>query len=204
MERLESSFTYFGHKYWGSKDRLRLMLAYQHGADLMTISRIVNRSPTAANKALTRFGIRQKFGKRCDQRKNQIFKMKDLSFEELKFVIESQIEKFAIDMGDDYGNPARKKKFEFGKPILDSSFFHKKQTVGLEAEICLKKKQLMLEGIKADLKIKPFKNSIFNSKGYTYLLDTQPLTEAQLLVHINTLRRNNGLPIYCVNGITYE
>tara|TARA_A100000171_G_C2137085_1_gene151184 strand:+ start:3067 stop:3648 length:582 start_codon:yes stop_codon:yes gene_type:complete len=55
---MKTTFSKSSKRRWTNNEKRNLMIAYQMGASLKTISEILGRSPTAINKALSRQGIR--------------------------------------------------------------------------------------------------------------------------------------------------
>jgi hypothetical protein len=202
MTLLNSLTTSFGHRQWTHEERIQLTIAYNNGACLKTMSRILNRSVSAINKALSRFGLRSHFGTRRDQG-NEWLKNRP-SEEEIRASIHAYCQKFLIDsFVEDQASKSVHQKEEkpfCGLPLLESSVSGRR--VFRKTDIVVKFDQVLKSAQKLGMEVKKLNHPHLNAQGYLYLLNNQPVTKSQLLMKINIERREKKLPIFYVRGIT--
>jgi hypothetical protein len=194
------SITTFGHKSWSERDRAQLMIAYKMGAGLKTISRIVKRSVTATNKAISRFGFRAYYGTRRDMLPNTVRAAP--TYEQIMAAIEAYEATHMIDTAEETTKQAKTSKENMTIPVIENPTLSHQEFK--KTDLCVKFSTVLQECRKTGLNFKPLYNSHLNAQGYYYLLNNRPARSFQLLLEVNANRRAQGLPIYHVKGITCE
>lgn len=96
---------------WTQKDITRLAQGFYEGQSLKNLSSSLNRTPSALNKALTRFGIRQKKPKKTSQNGDNKGKKFDL---DMAFTAKKQNK---ISMRTSLQENAKKHKVPFNKAV---------------------------------------------------------------------------------------
>ena len=191
-------------KTWSEQDIAHLNLGHKLGASLKTMSIVLNRSEESLNKALGRLGIRQHGAHRRGQKTKaeKLFMITPQNFRDEIASYDSQT-KPPLLSGN--GAMASLETNENAKlNVFPNPFIifpeRKPQPLSLWSDLdCiityLKKKGYKIQRCGEDFKM-------MGGVKIEFYLDGVPMSAAQLLVHANRLRLDQGLEPFYVESIT--
>ena len=191
--------TSFGHRVWSKKDRERLLLAYKCGASLDIISRILKRTVTSINKALTRCGARQDPDYINNQHRHFDH---SLTYEKVMDIITEYEKKYDCGTVQSSNIEPITGPKSHSLPVFDHLFKHNSHP--LKSEIFINLNRFLRINRKIGFNIQPLHHQFLNSLGLVFMLNNHPVTKSQLLCHINKVRLQQGYAIFHVDGITSD
>ncbi len=183
-------------KSWSEQEKVYLSLGHKMGASLKTLSIVLNRTETSLNKALERLGIRQYGAKRGKKsRLDRPFMVTPQNFRE-------RIE--AYNHEQDQATFLSTTKIENEKAVFPSPWI-----VFPECHVQPLPFWSDLDYVISFLKRKGYKiqshnvtQQVLGGVKIEFYLNGVPMSAAQLLVHANRLRLEQGLEPFYVESIT--
>jgi transposase len=191
---------------WDNVDKKKLLLMFNTGLPLRRIARILKRSPSAVNKALTRFGVRP-FGTRKLFSKNYIY----LNDKQLQQILEESTQEQVINANLSDSQTGIEKALELAQiaKMKRSLFCRYKKQRANHAKFS-KLKWLTFDYIIDYLRDNGYVVDKFEKyqsgipPNFSYLINNKPISKAQLLVEANKIRLLKKQDPFLVDGVTGE